>query len=77
MRAMRACAKPNCSSEAGATMALHYDFKQVLIHDLLEEPDRNLADLCERHVETLRAPLGWEVVDRRSMMSQELEATSS
>lgn len=57
-------------------MALRYEIKQVLVMDLLEEPDRNLADLCERHAERLKAPLGWDVVDHRTVMSPALGASS-
>jgi hypothetical protein len=57
-------------------MALRYEVKQVLVMDLLEEPDRNLVDLCERHAERLKAPLGWDVVDQRTLMSPALGASS-
>jgi hypothetical protein len=56
-------------------MALHYGVKQVLVMDLLEEPDRNLVDLCGHHAERLKAPLGWNVVDQRTVMSPALEAS--
>ena len=69
MPAMRRCAKPNCGSEAGATMALRYEVRQVLVMDLLEQPDRNLVDLCDGHAERLKAPLGWDVVDQGTIMS--------
>lgn len=57
-------------------MALRYDIKQVLVMDLLEEPDRNLVDLCERHAERLKAPLGWDVVDQRTVMNPAIGASS-
>jgi len=56
-------------------MALHYGVKQVLVMDLLEEPDRNLVDLCDRHAERLKAPLGWSLVDQRMVPSPALEVS--
>lgn len=77
MRAMRACAKPNCGSEAAATMALRYESKRVLVVDLLEEPDRNLVDLCDTHASRLKPPLGWDIVDERSVMTPMFGTTFS
>lgn len=77
MRAMRACAKPNCGSEAVATVALRYESKRVLVVDLLPQPDRNLVDLCDTNAGRLKPPLGWDIVDERSVMSPILGTTSS
>ena len=34
--------------------------------DLVPEPNPNLVDLCSQHVERLRPPVGWRVLDERA-----------
>lgn len=58
-------------------MALRYEFKRVLVVDLLAEPDRNLVDLCDTHASRLKPPLGWDIVDERLVMSPMFGTTFS
>jgi hypothetical protein len=65
MRGMRVCAKSHCDRPAAATMVLRYEARSVLLTDLLDRHDRNLAELCGPHADTLRPPIGWQIVDER------------
>ena len=69
MRAMRDCAKTHCTGPASATMILRYEEREVVLVDLTLEDDRNLVDLCASHANRLKPPLGWDIFDRRSVMS--------
>jgi hypothetical protein len=63
---MRTCAKTRCDQPAGATMALRYGAREVLLADLIETHDRNLVDLCHHHAAAMRAPVGWVILDQRT-----------
>ena len=69
MRGMRDCAKTHCSSPASTTMFLRYEEREVRIVDLTMEDDRNLVDLCSSHADRLKPPVGWDILDDRSVMS--------
>jgi hypothetical protein len=56
-----------CSVEAVATVGLSYEGRVVVVVDLVPEPNPNLVDLCEAHVERLTPPLGWRVRDERAL----------
>ena len=51
--------------EARATVALRYSDREVLVGDLIAEPDPNLLDLCSSHADGLSPPIGWRISDRR------------
>lgn len=55
-----------CGSEPTVTVSLRYAEREVLVADLLSEPDPNLLDLCAEHVERMTAPVGWTVRDVRT-----------
>ncbi|MEX0988744.1 MAG: DUF3499 family protein [Actinomycetota bacterium] len=65
---MRTCAKMRCEAGAIATVALRYGEREVLVADLTPQPDRNLLDLCEEHIRTLKPPLGWRIRDDRNVL---------
>ena len=69
MPAMRDCAKAHCSSPASTTMILRYEERKVRIVDLTMENDRNLVDLCFSHANRLKPPLGWDILDERSVVA--------
>jgi hypothetical protein len=54
-----------CGSEPVVTVSLRYAEREVLIADLLPDPDPNLLDLCAEHVGRMTAPVGWTVRDAR------------
>jgi hypothetical protein len=58
-----------CEVDATATVALRYAEREVLVTDLIAEPDRNLLELCEEHVRTLGPPVGWRVRDDRNVLA--------
>src|SRR5207253_11146409 len=66
---MRRCAKMNCDQPPSATVTLSYGSREVLVDDLLGEPDPNLLDLCPTHVSRMTPPIGWSLHDRRSLVS--------
>ncbi len=55
-----------CGSPPSVTVSLRYAEREVLVADLLTEPDPNLLDLCEEHVARMSAPVGWTVRDQRT-----------
>lgn len=55
-----------CGDTADATVALRYEHREVLMADLLSEPDPNLIDLCSNHADRLTAPVGWSLRDERT-----------
>ena len=55
-----------CESPAAATVALRYEAREVLISDLIREPDPNVLDLCGEHASRLTPPVGWRVRDERA-----------
>ena len=65
---MRTCAKMRCDAEPVATVSLGYAEREVVVVDLLEEPDRHLLDLCREHVDRMTPPVGWTVRDERTQV---------
>jgi hypothetical protein len=63
---VRSCAKTRCPNEAVATAGLTYERRQVVVGDLTPQANPNLFDLCPLHVERLRPPLGWALLDERT-----------
>jgi hypothetical protein len=64
---MRSCAKMRCGAEPIATVALIYTAREVVVAELTPARDPNLLDLCRAHVDGMTPPLGWSVIDRRSL----------
>jgi hypothetical protein len=64
---MRTCAKMRCGAEPVATVALLYTAREVVVTELTPTRDPNLLDLCRAHVDRMTPPLGWAVIDRRSL----------
>jgi hypothetical protein len=52
---------------AEATVALRYVDREVLLGNLLPETNPNLMELCTRHADRLRPPVGWQVRDERTL----------
>ena len=48
------------------TVSLRYAEREVLVADLVPDPDPNLLDLCAEHVGRMTAPVGWTVRDVRA-----------
>jgi len=62
---VRTCAKIRCDADPAASVALRYAAREVVIADLVVEPDPNLLDLCAEHVARMTPPVGWTVQDER------------
>jgi hypothetical protein len=61
----RLCARPDCTDDATAIFTFDGAHAVVWIDALDGEPGPGEAGLCGFHATTLRAPLGWELHDRR------------
>ena len=62
----RQCARPGCPEWAIATLAYDYGSRTVWLDDVADEGHPSTYDLCPRHANTLRVPLGWQLRDRRA-----------
>lgn len=60
------CARLSCRFEAAASLQFNTDESQVIIIDLTE-PTGGIP-LCQDHVRTRTAPMGWTLVDHRLAM---------
>jgi len=66
MQMARLCARPDCADPAVASLSYDYTARTAWVDDLSREPVPNLYDLCVRHADGLRVPVGWEWADRRT-----------
>lgn len=64
-RGGRQCSRPTCSASAVVTLTYEYRSSQVWLDELTAERDPHAYDLCGRHAEQLKVPLGWHLLDRR------------
>lgn len=64
-RPQRQCSRPTCSAVAVVTLTYEYRASQVWLDELSPERDPHDYDLCRRHAEQLKVPLGWHLLDRR------------
>ncbi len=62
----RHCSRTGCSEIAAVTLTYEYARAQVWLDVLAAERDPHAYDLCLRHGERLKAPVGWQVRDRRT-----------
>ena len=68
----RSCARPDCSEPATATLTYDYTGQAVWLDSLAFEDHPAAHDLCSRHADRLRAPQGWDLVDRRDAVVEPL-----
>jgi hypothetical protein len=64
-RGSRQCSRTACSAAAVVTLTYEYKSSQVWLDALSAERDPHAYDLCRRHAEQLKVPLGWHLIDRR------------
>jgi hypothetical protein len=64
----RQCARPDCAEQATATFDYDYGESTVVLSDLAVEPHPSTYDLCRRHANALRVPVGWQLRDRRNLV---------
>jgi hypothetical protein len=69
MPPMRSCAKRPCAEAPAATIALRYEAREVVVHDLIPVPDPNFMDLCGGHADRLTVMVGWAIRDERTTAS--------
>ena len=62
---IRVCVKQVCESPAAFSLSFDYGERTVWLDDLIESGSRAF-DFCVRHAERFSAPLGWQLLDRRS-----------
>lgn len=65
----RQCARPECADQATATFGYAYGESTVWLGDLADEPHPSTYDLCRRHANLLRVPVGWHLRDRRTLVA--------
>jgi hypothetical protein len=61
----RPCARPDCSAPGTASLTFAYTTREAWIGVLDDDPRTQSYDLCARHVERVRPPLGWQLRDER------------
>lgn len=64
----RQCARPDCAEHATSTFGYDYGQGTVWLVDLTEEAHPATYDMCQRHANALRVPIGWQLRDRRNFV---------
>jgi hypothetical protein len=65
----RQCARPDCADHATSTFGYDYGESTVWLADLADEAHPANYDLCQRHANALRVPVGWLLRDRRTLVA--------
>jgi hypothetical protein len=65
----RHCSRPGCSEPAEATLIYNYSEQRAWIDPLTRDRDPHSYDLCRRHADRVRVMNGWELFDRRFVLS--------
>lgn len=73
---MRQCSRPLCSRDAAATLRYDYAAGVVMVDPMSAVRDPHEYDMCAWHAGTLRAPHGWNVVERRVGMFDSIAVAS-
>lgn len=58
----RRCCRPGCGKPAVATLTYAYSESTAVLGPLAAASEPHSWDLCEKHAESITAPLGWELV---------------
>lgn len=66
----RQCARPGCAEHAASTFGYDYGARTVWLADLSDEPHPATYDMCLRHANALRVPVGWQLRDRRTLVGR-------
>lgn len=62
MSQFRRCCRPGCGKPAIATLTYAYSESTAVVGPLAAASEPHSWDLCERHAQSITAPLGWELV---------------
>ncbi|MCU0270883.1 MAG: DUF3499 family protein [Acidimicrobiales bacterium] len=73
----RQCNRPACSEPAAATYGYDYAERTVWLVDVTTQPHPATYDLCHRHADGLTVPVGWDLRDRRNVVSSLIEYRAS
>jgi hypothetical protein len=65
MDSHRSCDRPGCGAGATATLTYHYGGRIAWLDDLAEQQAPSSYDLCARHADSTKVPVGWAREDRR------------
>jgi hypothetical protein len=71
----RPCARPDCSAPGTASLTFAYTTREAWIGVLDDDPRTQSYDLCARHVDRVRPPLGWQLRDERPEDDRRAQAT--
>jgi hypothetical protein len=72
----RSCARPECNTQASATLTYDYANRSAWLERLSTEDHPMTHDLCDRHASSLSVPRGWHLADRRVVEPLFREQTS-
>lgn len=61
MKIIRECSKPYCHRQAVATLTYVYSDATLVLGPMATTAEPHSYDLCQHHVDTLKAPRGWTV----------------
>jgi Protein of unknown function (DUF3499) len=61
----RHCSRIGCGGEAVAAIGMDRDRRVVLLVPIVDTETLSAGDLCVRHADRLRPPLGWRLDDLR------------
>jgi Protein of unknown function (DUF3499) len=64
--AFRHCSRIGCGGEAVAAIGMDRDHRVVHLVEIVGDDTPSAGDLCRRHADRLRAPLGWCLDDERT-----------
>ena len=62
MSQFRRCCRPGCGKPAIATLTYAYSESTAVVGPLAAASEPHSWDLCDRHAQSITAPLGWELV---------------
>ncbi|MDH4657523.1 DUF3499 domain-containing protein [Corynebacterium pyruviciproducens] len=62
MNTFRRCCRPGCGRPAVATLSYAYSESTAYLGPLAPTSNPHMWDLCEKHAESIRPPVGWTLL---------------
>ncbi|MCL2470894.1 MAG: DUF3499 domain-containing protein [Propionibacteriaceae bacterium] len=75
----KTCSRPGCAERAVAQVSYTYALSEVVVGPVDDYPEPGTYTLCQTHLDRLKAPKGWTVLQRGhpvvpSLSAAEIEA---